>query len=114
MGGYDQSLEFWSLSHCHTAYYNAGSAAIVLVLILSALGTVLWCRIRRRRLQGLPITRNEEEHIPLTQNLPADDGDSSDDRGLSARKGKRRAREAEESPIFDVGDSDEEGGEHSH
>jgi carboxypeptidase D len=96
------------------AYYNAGSAAIVLVLILAVLGTVLWCRIRRRRLHGLPISKNEEENIPLTQTLPADDGDSLDDGGISTRKGKGRAQETGLSPIFDVGDSDEEGGERSH
>lgn len=107
MGGYDQSLEFWSLSHRHhPAYYNAGSAAIVLVLILAVLGTVLWYRIRRRKLHGLPISKNEEENIPLTQSLPAEDGDSLDDRGISIRKGKGRAQEAGLSPIFDVGDSD--------
>jgi carboxypeptidase D len=100
---------FKSLSHHHPAYYNAGSAAIVLVLILAVLGTVLWYRIRRRRLHGLPISKNEEENIPLTQSLPAEDGDSLDDRGMSIRKGKRRAHEAGPSPIFDVGDSDEEG-----
>jgi len=111
VGGYDPSFEFWSLSHCRAAYYNAGSAAIVLVLILAVLGTVLWCRIRGRRLHGLrlPITRNEEEHIPLTQNL-AEDEDSLDNLGIRTRKGKERAQEAGLSPIFDVGDSDE--GEH--
>ncbi len=114
MGRYDQLVELWSLSHCHSAYYNAGSAAIVLVLILAALGSVLWCRIRRRRLHGLPIAKNEEENIPLTQNLPAEDDDPLDTRGLSSRKGKERAQEAGMSPIFDVGDSDEEGGEHRH
>jgi hypothetical protein len=58
------------------------------------------------------MTRNEEEHIPLTQNLPAEDGDSLDNLGIRTRKGKERAQEAGLSPIFDVGDSDEEGGEH--
>jgi len=98
------------------AYYNAGSAAIVLVLILAALGTVFWCRIRRRRLRGLSLAKNEEEHIPLTQSLPAEDGDyeSPDNGGIGKRKGKERAHEAELSPIFDVGDLDEDGGEHSH
>ncbi|KAI9467108.1 alpha/beta-hydrolase [Lactarius psammicola] len=52
------------------AYYNAGSAAVVLVLIVAALGTVFWCRVRKRRLQGLPVSRNEEEYIPLTHDLP--------------------------------------------
>ncbi|KAI0005105.1 alpha/beta-hydrolase [Russula compacta] len=96
------------------AYYNAGSAAVVLILILAVLGAVLWCRIRRRRLRGLPIAKNEEEHIPLTQNLPADeDRDSFDDSRTSMRKGKERAQEGRVSPIFNVGDLDE-GGENSH
>ncbi|KAI0254801.1 carboxypeptidase KEX1 [Lactifluus subvellereus] len=96
------------------AYYNAGSAAIVLVLIIAVLGTVFWCRIRGRRLRGLPITRNEEEHIPLTQNLPTvENGDSFDSNDFSIRKGKERAQEVEPIRIFDVGDSDEEGGDHS-
>ena len=108
MGRYDQPLVIWGLSHCHAAYYNAGSAAVVLVLILAVLGSVLWCRIRRRRLHGLPIAQNEEESIPLTQKLPTDDSDPLDNRGLSSRKGKERAQEAGLSPIFDVGDSDED------
>src|SRR6266403_1998408 len=102
-------LEIWAPSHRHAAYYNAGSAAIVLVLILATLGLVFWCRIRRRRLRRLFISKNEEENIPLTQNLPADDSDPLESRGLSSRKGKERAQETGLSPIFDVGDSDEEG-----
>jgi len=88
----------------------------VLVLILAVLGTVLWCRFRRRRLHGLPIPKNEEEHIPLTQSLPADDdGDSSDnENGTRMRKGKERARESSPAPIFDVGDLDEDSGERTH
>ncbi|KAI0307074.1 carboxypeptidase KEX1 [Multifurca ochricompacta] len=92
------------------AYYNAGSAAIVLVLIIAALGSVLWCRIRRRRLHGLPTSRNEEEHIPLTQGMSTvENRDSSDTSEFRTRKGKERAQEAGVAPIFDVGDSDEEG-----
>lgn len=94
------------------AYYNAGSAAIILVLIVAVLGSVLWCRIRRRRLQGLLIAKNEEESIPLTQSLPVEDNDPLENRASSSRKGKERAQ-AGLSPIFDVGDSDEEGG-HNH
>jgi hypothetical protein len=97
-----------------TAYYNAGSAAIVLVLIIAVLGTIFWCRIRKRRLRGLPITRNEEEHIPLTQGLHTMENESLlDTNELRTRKGKERAEETEPTPIFDVGDSDEEGGGHS-
>jgi len=91
------------------AYYNAGSSAIVLILILAALGTILWCRIRRRRLRGLPIARNEEEHIPLTQSMPVEESESSlEHNGASLRKGKERAKEIDSAPIFDVGDSDED------
>jgi len=60
-----------------------------------------------------PSQKNEEESIPLTQNFNAEDSDQLDNRGLSSRKGKERAQEAGLSPIFDVGDSDEEGG-HNH
>jgi len=96
------------------AYYNAGSAAIVLVLILAALGTVFWCRIRRRRLPGLRLPKNEEEQIPLTRSLPAEeDRDSPDNSGISRRNGKERAQEAVSAPLFDVGDLDEDG-EHNH
>jgi carboxypeptidase D len=103
------------LSHSHAAYYNAGSSAIVLILILAGLATVLWCRIRRRRLRGLVITKNEEEHIPLTQSLPAEeDRDSPDsNNAFGRRKGKERAQEAGSAPIFDVGELDEDG-EHNH
>jgi carboxypeptidase D len=113
VGRYDQPLEIWGPSHCHAAYYNAGSAAIVLVLILIVLGSVFWYRIRRRRLLGLPVAQNEEESIPLTQNFPAEDSDPLDNRGLTSRKGKERAQETGSAPIFDVGDSDEER-EHYH
>ena len=84
------------------------------MLILAALGTVFWCRIRRRRLHGLPIPKNEEEQIPLTQCLPAEeDRDSPDNSGISRRNGKERAQETGLAPIFDVGDLDEDG-EHNH
>lgn len=73
------------------------------MLIVAALGTVFWCRMRKQRLR-LPVSRNEEEYIPLTQG-PPDQPDSSEFR---ARKGKERALETDQSPIFDVGDSDEE------
>jgi carboxypeptidase D len=115
VGRYDAvSLGYENQSHSNAAYYNAGSAAIVLVLVIAALGTVFWCRIRRRRLRGLPIKKNEEENIPLTQNLhTAENEDSLDTSEFARRKGKQRAHEAEPSRIFDVGDLDEEAGDHS-
>ncbi|KAG6850190.1 hypothetical protein H0H93_016618 [Arthromyces matolae] len=106
------------------AYYNAGSAALVLILIFGGIGTFVWCRIRRRRASTvhLPVNRNEEESIPLTQSRRMDEGDDegaaeearghfTDGNGIERRnKGKGRAVEPEvhEPPIFDVGDSDEE------
>ncbi|THG98100.1 hypothetical protein EW026_g4029 [Hermanssonia centrifuga] len=96
------------------AYYNAGSAALVLVLIALVIGGFLWWRSRRNRLTGLPgSTDNDftEEHIPLTQN-----GDSHDrqDDGYSQRKGKQRQRDfTPKEEIFRVDDSDEEDNSHS-
>lgn len=94
------------------AYYNAGSAALVLVLIALAIGTFLWCRLRRRRVH-LPVS--QEENIPLNASINRDhvrDGDD-DDEIFRNRKGKERAQDGsvgngESQPIFDVGDSDEE------
>ncbi|KJA29785.1 hypothetical protein HYPSUDRAFT_31784 [Hypholoma sublateritium FD-334 SS-4] len=87
------------------AYYNAGSAALVLVVVFLIIGTFIWCRLRRKRVQ-LPINR-AEENIPLTSSL-RDNGSDED----TSRKRKGKAREESEPladpPIFEVGDSDEE------
>jgi carboxypeptidase D len=108
VGRYDAvSVGYENQSHSNAAYYNAGSAAIVLVLVIAVLGTVFWCRVRRRRIRGLPIKKNEEENIPLTQDLhTVENEDSLDTNEFPTRKGKQRAREEEPSRIFDVGDSD--------
>ncbi|KII94629.1 hypothetical protein PLICRDRAFT_127694 [Plicaturopsis crispa FD-325 SS-3] len=93
------------------AYYNAGSAALVLVLIFLVLGVCFWCRVRRRRLRGLQLNPNEEEEsIPLNSSRDgADDGFRM--RGNGNGKGKERAVESLEPPIFDVGEhSDDEDG----
>ncbi|KAF8076754.1 pheromone-processing carboxypeptidase KEX1 [Lyophyllum atratum] len=97
------------------AYYNAGSAALVLILIFACIGTFVWCRLRRRRLR-LPINVNEEESIPLNASRRMEDeadaeAAAAEDRerfGSRQRKGKERAEESQQQPIFDVGDSDEE------
>ncbi|KAF8897867.1 Alpha/Beta hydrolase protein [Infundibulicybe gibba] len=98
----EQDKAMWEVRE---AYYNAGSAALVLVLIFLALGTFLWCHLRRRRLR-LPVNQNEE-NIPLNSSLNHsrldEDGDNE---SFHRRKGKERAQEAE--PIFNVGDSDED------
>ncbi len=88
------------------AYYNAGSAALVLVVVFLIIGTFIWCRLRRKRVQ-LPLTRTEE-NIPLTSSLRENGLD--DDNSSRKRKGKGR-EESEplaDPPIFEVGDSDEE------
>ena len=101
-----------------TAYYNAGSAAVILVLIFIGIGIFLWCRVRRNRVK-LPEARIQEEAIPLTEHH----GQAGDDDGSDAYlprldtrgKGKGKAIEAENGytqelgePVFEVGDSDDE------
>ncbi|RDB19792.1 Pheromone-processing carboxypeptidase KEX1 [Hypsizygus marmoreus] len=90
------------------AYYNAGSAALVLILIFAAIGIFVWCRVRRRHVR-LPINANEEEEsIPLNTSRRMDD-EEEDPQQFKQRKGKERAKEPSvQLPIFDVGESDEE------
>lgn len=91
------------------AYYNAGSAALVLLLVFLAIGTFIWCRMRRRRVQ-LPSNGpgDEEESIPL--NTSVGNGmngygrrESDEENGDIVRSGKGK----EKAVVFDVG-SDEE------
>ncbi|KAG6866114.1 hypothetical protein C0991_008422 [Blastosporella zonata] len=102
------------------AYYNAGSAALVLMLIFVGIGSFVWCRLRRRRSLRLPMGGSEEESIPLhsSQRLE-DDADAEaaeverfgNGNGVGRmRKGKERETDLDvhAAPIFDVGDSDEE------
>ncbi|KAF8841565.1 carboxypeptidase KEX1 [Paxillus ammoniavirescens] len=89
------------------AYYNAGSAALVLLLVAVMIGLCIWCRLRRRRVQLPQGTVVAEENIPLTS---ASEGDLLDsEQARRKRKGKGRAIEDEDgSPIFDVGEDEEE------
>ncbi|KAJ7696099.1 alpha/beta-hydrolase [Mycena rosella] len=97
------------------AYYNAGSAALVLAVILGAIGIFVWCR-RRGRSSGprLPVNQHEES-IPLNTRLDDDEGDSDAFRQRQRKgkgKGKERAVDSAgtpvDPPIFDVGESDDE------
>jgi carboxypeptidase D len=85
-----------------SAYYNAGSAALVLVLIFLAIGVFFWCRIRSRR--RVSQVRLEEESIPLHS--------SADDEGFRQRVGKGKERAlgdaSEREEMFRVADSDDE------
>ena len=102
------------------AYYNAGSAALVLVLIALAIGGFLWWRHRKNRLSGPPRLSQDglEESIPLTQSEGGHyaDADRYDvkERTMS-RKGKERATSLTPTPSKDVifkvtDDSDDEDG----
>jgi len=90
------------------AYYNAGSAALVLVFVFVIIGLFLWWRKRNNGVK-LPSREvdTEEESIPLTRSRR--DYDEDDTR---RRKGKDRQEEAaveRSSPtIFEVGSDDEE------
>ncbi|KAH9948790.1 alpha/beta-hydrolase [Amylocystis lapponica] len=94
------------------AYYNAGSAALVLVLIALVVAGFLWWRSRRQRLRGLPVS-TQEESIPLNSHVGEGNGNGMSSRSeedlFRNRKGKERAggRTPEEA-IFSVGDSDDE------
>ncbi|KAG6891309.1 Cell death protease [Termitomyces sp. T32_za158] len=104
------------------AYYNAGSAALVLILIFAGIGTFVWYRLRRPR--AVKLAGSEEESIPLNASRREDETDAEaaveearinflNGNGIGRQgkgKGKERAIEPEvhEPPIFDVGDSDEE------
>ncbi|KAF8638538.1 hypothetical protein AX17_002081, partial [Amanita inopinata Kibby_2008] len=106
------------------AYYNAGSAALILVLIFLGIGVFLWCRVRKNRVL-LPENKTEgEESIPLTTSVSHHNGqldgseDGSEMYGVK-RSGKGKGKEVgnggysavQGEPVFDVGDSeDEEGG----
>lgn len=107
------------------AYYNAGSAALVLLLVILAVGTFFWCRVRRRRSAGVALSNHageDDEAIPLTRSNPDFSRSQVDLHGngngyenlqpRSGGKGKGRAlRSPSPSPgeqIFDVGDSEDE------
>ncbi|KIM46518.1 hypothetical protein M413DRAFT_24234 [Hebeloma cylindrosporum] len=95
------------------AYYNAGSAALVLLLVFLVIGGFVWCRLRRKRVQ-LPLSQVEES-IPLNSSIRRDDEEED---VVRQRKGKERSRDGGPAveplePIFDVGDSDDEEFKHS-
>jgi len=96
------------------AYYNAGSAALVLVLIALAIGILFWLRSRPRQKHNVQFGRSDyiDEVIPLRSNRaasPNGHGQDDDTDDYRRRKGKGRAQlNAVGEPIFNVGDSDGE------
>ncbi|KAG5634532.1 hypothetical protein H0H81_001640 [Sphagnurus paluster] len=99
------------------AYYNAGSAALVLLVAFAGIGACVWCRRRRQRSLRLPLNM-DDENIPLAASRRMEDERDAEAGVVEEqeryeqrlRKGKARATEPEthQPPIFDVGDSDEE------
>ncbi|KAF8969392.1 pheromone-processing carboxypeptidase KEX1 [Flammula alnicola] len=77
------------------AYYNAGSAALVLVLVFVIIGTFVWCRLRRKRVR-LPFAQVEES-IPLNTSMRRENGEDASDEDITRqRKGKERLRDSDE------------------
>jgi carboxypeptidase D len=86
------------------AYYNAGSAALILVLILVFIGLFFYWRSRRGSTAGrvnLPTEQDHEERIPLSTNVGGM-GMSRED--ITHRDRNERGRGEEGEAIFDVGD----------
>lgn len=81
----------------------------MLTVIFAAIGIFVWCRMRKRRSPRLPVDQREES-IPLNARLDdetAEDGEVYQQRQRKD-KGKERAVDSQEPPIFNVGDSDDE------
>ncbi|KAI9574319.1 Alpha/Beta hydrolase protein [Boletus coccyginus] len=92
------------------AYYNAGTAALVFLLVVIGLGICLWCRLRRKRVRLSRSVDDTEENIPLRS---ASDGDGDElDFEQARRKRKGKGREIvdgdEGTLVFDVGEADED------
>lgn len=89
-----------------SGYYSAGTAALLVLLVVIGVGGYIWYRLRQRRIL-LSQKGDTEEHIPLQAAFEVDQLDSE----LAQRKGKgkERAMKADEgTPIFDVGEVDED------
>lgn len=88
----------------------------MLLLIFLAIGTFVWCRVRRRRVQlpSMGSDGNDEENIPLNSSIgngmngrgrmENDDDDDENSDTMRSRKGKEKA------VVFDVGSDDEDEG----
>ena len=77
------------------AYYNAGSAALIFLLICLGVGICFFIRQRRNRpRKGISLSRESdfaEEHIPLQSSALADIGPEDDiERIIPSSKGKAR------------------------
>lgn len=81
----------------------------MVLLIAIALGVCIWCRLRKRRIQLSQKDGNAEENIPLRSTFEVDGDELESEHPSRKRRGKERAPEAAEgTPIFDVGEADED------
>ncbi|KIM29383.1 hypothetical protein M408DRAFT_112444 [Serendipita vermifera MAFF 305830] len=99
------------------AYYNAGTVALIVVLIAVFIGTFLYCRFRRNsptrngyanggaRETAMP-TGDEDESIPLNPSRVANGEESIEE--SRRRKGKGRATPQPEETMFEIGSDGEE------
>lgn len=78
------------------------------LLIVIGLGVCIWCRLRKRRVILSRGGNDTEENIPLKDTTEEDGDDFESEETRRRRKGKDRAIEDEGSPIFDVGEADED------
>jgi len=91
------------------AYYNAGTAALIFLLVAIGIGVCLWYRLRKRRVQLWKGAGDTEENIPLKSTSEGDLDDLDSEQTQRKRKGKERAIEMDEGePIFGVGNADED------
>lgn len=99
-----------------SAWYNAGSAILILLILCSIVGLYFYFRRRRpmhkRGVVGLPTDRERddiEERVPLgAERMEMDD---LEDRERRQRKGKGRLQRDEEErgeTVFALGDEDED------
>lgn len=97
------------------AYYNAGSIALVFLLIALGIGLFFICRNRQRKHMSLRALPDEEENIPLTQGGSLREKNESDEEWRN-RKGKGRALDPSVAPmpetVFDVGQDDDDDDEY--
>jgi len=91
------------------AYYNAGTATLVFLLVAVGLGAYLWYRLRKRRVQLSREAGDTEENIPLKSTTDEDVDELETEESRRKRKGKERAIDDDEgTPIFDVGEAEDE------
>ncbi|KAL1690074.1 Alpha/Beta hydrolase protein [Schizophyllum commune] len=78
------------------AYFNAGSAIFVLVIVAGIIGAVMWFRWRRQSHVQPSVHPDEEESIPLTTR----ERDVDAEEPITSNKGKGRAGIPPPAPIF--------------